>query len=288
MKIRSKILANERVTAYVQIALGCVLGAAAYPMFLVPNAIAPGGLTGVATILNALFGTPVGSVSLLLNVPLFIIGYRSMGRVFAFRSLVATVVFSLLIDWLPVPVVTSDTLLGSLFGGALMGVGLGLILRGGATTGGTDMIARMVHTRFPHISVGAFLFFIDFCVVLAAGVLIQLEAALYAFISIYAGTWVIDRVVQGLNRQKACYIITSQTQAVRAQLMSDLGRGLTILEAHGGFQGEERPVILCIVSAQEVIRLKTIVRLADERAFVFITEAYEVLGEGFQDLNETV
>ncbi len=286
MKIRSSILRNERLTAYVQIVLGCVLAAMAYPMFLVPNAIAPGGLTGVATILYALFGTPVGTVSLLLNVPLFLIGYRSMGRVFAFRSLVATVLFSLLIDWLPLPAVTEDMLLGSLFGGALMGVGLGLILRGGATTGGSDMVARMVHVRFQHISVGAFLFFIDFCVVLAAGFFIRVESALYAFISIFVGARVVDVVVQGFGRQKACYIITARTEIVKEKLMAELGRGLTVIDAHGGFRGEQRPMILCIVSAQEVTRLKTVVRMQDERAFVFITDAYEVLGEGFRDLRE--
>lgn len=286
--LRDKILRNERVVAYTQILLGCLLGAAAYPMFLIPNAIAPGGLSGIATILNVLFRTPVGLVSLIMNVPLFIIGYRSMGRVFAFRSLVATVVFSLLIDWLPVPVVTNNTLLGSLFGGALMGLGLGLILRGGATTGGTDMIARMVHARFQHISVGAFLFFIDFCVVLGAGFFIKAELALYAFISIYVGTRVIDLVVEGFDRQKACYIITEHTDVVKDRLMNDLGRGLTILSAHGGYRGAERPVLLCIVSAQEVTRLKTIVRLEDERAFVFITEAHEVLGEGFRDWKDGV
>jgi uncharacterized membrane-anchored protein YitT (DUF2179 family) len=286
MKIRSSILRNERLTAYVQIVLGCALAAMAYPMFLVPNAIAPGGLTGVATILYALFGTPVGTVSLLLNVPLFLIGYRSMGRVFAFRSLVATILFSLLIDWLPMPAVTEDMLLGSLFGGALMGVGLGLILRGGATTGGSDMVARMVHVRFQHISVGAFLFFIDFCVVLAAGFFIRVESALYAFISIFVGARVVDVVVQGFGRQKACYIISARTETVKEKLMAELGRGLTVIDAHGGFRGEQRPMILCIVSAQEVTRLKTVVRMQDERAFVFITDAYEVLGEGFRDLRE--
>ena len=286
MKIRAMILRNERVSAYMQIVLGCVLGAMAYPMFLIPNAVAPGGLTGIATILHTLFGTPVGSVSLLFNVPLFIMGYRSMGRVFAFRSLVATIIFSLLIDWLPVPVVTTDTLLGSLFGGVLMGLGLGLILRGGATTGGSDMIARMVHMRFQHITVGAFLFYIDFCVVLAAGFLIKAESALYAFISIYASSRVIDLVVEGFNRQKACYIITSHLETVKDQLMNDLGRGLTILSAKGGYHGDDRPVLLCIVSSQEVTRLKMIVRMEDERAFVFITDAHEVLGEGFRDLKD--
>ena len=288
MKNRFRWLRNERFTAYFQITVGCALGAMAYPMFLVPNNIAPGGLTGIATILHALLGTPVGTVSLLMNVPLFLIGYRSMGRVFAVRSLLATVLFSLLIDWLPMPVLTTDTLLGSLFGGVLMGVGLGLILRGGATTGGSDMVARMVHTHFPHISVGAFLFFIDFCVVLAAGFFLRVESALYAFISIYAASRIIDLVVQGFDRQKACYIITADTNTVKQTLMQELGRGLTILSAHGGFRGDERPVILCIASAQEVTRLKAIVRMADERAFVFITDAYEVLGEGFRNLKETL
>ena len=279
-------LRHERVLAYVQILLGCVLGAAAYPMFLVPNAIAPGGVTGVATVLNSLFQWPVGTTSLVMNVPLFIIGYQSLGRVFAFRSLVATIVFSLLIDWMPLPMLTHDMLLGSLFGGALMGVGLGLILRGSATTGGSDMIARMVHSRFPHISVGAFLFFIDFCVVLAAGFFITAESALYAFISIYIGSRVIDAVVEGFDRQKACYIITAQTETVKDKLMNELGRGLTIINAKGGFRGDDRPLLLCIVSAQEVARLKSIVRMEDERAFVFITDAHEVLGEGFRDLRE--
>jgi uncharacterized membrane-anchored protein YitT (DUF2179 family) len=288
MNLRDRILRNERVMAYAQILVGCVLGAAAYPMFLIPNAIAPGGLSGVATILYVLLHTPVGLVSLMMNIPLFIVGFRSMGRVFAFRSLVATVLFSLLIDWLPLPVVTHDMLLGSLFGGVLMGLGLGLILRGGATTGGTDMIARMVHARFQHISVGAFLFFIDFCVVLGAGFFIKAELALYAFISIYTATRVIDLVVEGFNRQKACYIITEHTDVVKDKLMQGLGRGLTILSARGGYQGADRPVLLCIVSAQEVTHLKTIVRLEDERAFVFITEAHEVLGEGFRDWKDGV
>ncbi len=283
MKFRSALLRNERLMAYTQIVVGCVLAAMAYPMFLVPNAIAPGGLTGIATILNYLFSTPVGTMSLILNVPLFLVGYRSMGRVFAFRSLVATILFSLLIDWLPIQAVTSDMLLGSLFGGVLLGLGLGMILRGGATTGGSDMVARMVHARFQHISVGAFLFFIDFCVVLAAGFFIRVEYALYAFISIFVSSRVIDVVVQGFTRQKACYVITSRTETVKQHLMNGLGRGLTILDAHGGYRGEERPVILCIVSAQEVMRLKNIVRADDERAFVFITDAYEVLGEGFRN-----
>lgn len=288
MKVHASFLRNERVSAYIQIVVGCVIGAMSYPMFLVPNDVAPGGLTGIATILHSLFRTPVGITSLLMNIPLFIIGYRAMGRVFAFRSLISTILFSLLIDWMPIPAITNNTLLGSLFGGVMLGIGLGLILRGGATTGGSDMVARMVHVRFQHISVGAFLLFIDFCVVLAAGFFIRVESALYAFISIYVASRVIDLVVQGFDRQKACYMITANTETVKEKLMCELGRGLTVIDAHGGFRGEERPILLCIVSAQEVSRLKTIVQSEDERAFVFITDAYEVLGEGFKDWTEGI
>ena len=288
MKVHASFLRNERVSAYIQIVVGCVIGAMSYPMFMVPNDVAPGGLTGIATILHSLFRTPVGITSLLMNIPLFIIGYRAMGRVFAFRSLISTILFSLLIDWMPIPAITNNTLLGSLFGGVMLGIGLGLILRGGATTGGSDMVARMVHVRFQHISVGAFLLFIDFCVVLAAGFFIRVESALYAFISIYVASRVIDLVVQGFDRQKACYMITANTETVKEKLMCELGRGLTVIDAHGGFRGEERPILLCIVSAQEVSRLKTIVQAEDERAFVFITDAYEVLGEGFKDWTEGI
>ncbi|MEG1967665.1 MAG: YitT family protein [Clostridia bacterium] len=286
MKSVQRILKNEMVAAYVQIIIGSVLGALAYPMFLVPNHIAPGGLTGLATVLNFLFKVPVGMTSLLLNIPLFILGYRSMGRVFAVRSLFATIIFSVLIDILPVPALTQQPFLGALFGGLLMGLGLGLILRGGATTGGSDMVARMIHSRFAHISVGAILFFIDCCVVAMAGFFIEIEYALYAFISLYAGSKVIDMVMVGLSREKACYVISDEWQAVKTEVMEQLNRGVTVLSAEGGYSGEKKPVLLCVLSAQEVGLLKAIVLAKDERAFVFISDAYEVLGEGFRKLGE--
>ena len=286
MKKTTALLQNERLLAYSQIVVGCVLGALAFPMFLIPNAIAPGGLTGIATIFNHLFQTPVGLVSLALNVPLFILGYRSMGKIFAFRSLIATILFSLFIDILPAAPVTRDPLLGSIFGGVLAGVGLGLILRGGATTGGSDMVARMIHARFPHISVGFILLFLDVCVVITAGFVIHAEYALYALICIFLAARLIDFVLQGLSRQKACYVICHHPEEVKKDLMEKLNRGITVLQAQGGYSGKERPVLLCLLSAQEVVQLKTIVRQADARAFVFITDAYEVLGEGFSALSE--
>ena len=204
-----KLMKKEAFQAYVQIVLGCVIGGAAYPMFLVPNQIAPGGLTGIATILNYLFDLPVGITSMVLNLPLFLIGYKAMGRVFVFRSLIATVLFSVCIDLIKLPPVTDDVLLGAVYGAILLGVGLGLILRGGATTGGSDMIARMVHNRFPVITVGAFLFLVDCLVILAAAFTMSARAALYALICIFISAKAVDLVLAGMGSAKACFIITN-------------------------------------------------------------------------------
>ena len=277
--------AREIAHSYLQILLGCVIGAAAYPAFLIPNSIAPGGLTGIATILNHLLGTPVGLVSLLLNIPLFIIGYRSMGKVFAFRSLIATFLFSVLIDLLPIRPVSNDPLLGTLFGGVVLGAGLGLILRGGATTGGTDMVARMVHRRFTFISVGMFLFALDCLVVLGAAAAIGTEQALYAFINIYACSKVIDAVMMGFSGNKACFIMTSRWEEITKRLMDEVGRGVTHLEAKGAYTGIQQPVVLCVVARQEIMSVKRIVEEEDEKAFMFISEAHEALGEGFSRLD---
>ena len=280
---------KEIIEAYVQILIGCVIGAAAYPTFLVPNSIAPGGLTGVATILNYLFQWPVGTVSLILNIPLFLVGYRTMGKIFAFRCLVATLLFSLLIDILPLkPVAVEpvlDPLLGTLFGGVLLGVGLGLILRGGATTGGTDMIARMVHRRFNFITVGMFLFVLDFLVVVAAAFMISSEKALYALINIFVCSRVIDSVMVGFGGNKACFVMTGAWENVTRRIMDEIGRGATYLEARGAYSGKTQPVVMCVASRQEMTALKRIVQEEDEKAFMFITEAHETLGEGFSRLD---
>ena len=276
---------REILMAYAQIFIGSVIGAAAYPTFLIPNNIAPGGLTGVATILNYLAGWPVGITALVLNIPLFLIGYRTMGKVFAFRSLVATALFTILIDILPLKPVSEDPLLGTLFGGVVLGIGLGLILRGGATTGGSDMIARMVHRRFSFITVGMFLFALDFLVVLAAAIFIGGTEALYAMIDIYVCSRVIDAVMVGFGGNKACFVMTDAWQKITGRVLNEIERGCTLLEARGAYSGTSRPVVMCVMSRQEMTALKRIVQEEDEKAFMFITEAHEALGEGFSRLD---
>ncbi|MBR6027823.1 MAG: YitT family protein [Clostridia bacterium] len=276
---------REIALSWIQIIVGCVLGGAAYPLFLTPRSIAPGGLTGVAMILNHYFFWPVGLVSLAMNIPLFLIGYLRIGGRFVIRSLGATVLFSLAIDLLPFQPLSDDVLLCAICGGALLGIGLGLILRGGATTGGTDMIAKLVHRRFPTITVAAFLFALDFMVVIAVWVTIGGSEALYALICIYVSSKVIDVVMVGFTAHKACYIMSSAWETISKKILSDMNRGCTQVKARGAYTMEERPLLLCVISRQELPELKTIVREADPSAFMFITEAFEALGEGFTRLD---
>ena len=280
----NKAAKREQLLAWLQIVLGCVIGAAAYPTFLDPGKIAPGGLTGVAMILKHLWGWDIGITSLILNIPLFIVGYKAMGRLFAFRSLAATILFSLMIDLLPLKAITVEPILGTLYGGILLGIGLGFILRGGATTGGTDMAARMVHKYLPFLSVGMFLFLIDCIVVVAAWIFIGSSEALYALICIFITGKAVDMVMLGLSSNKACFVITSEWETVSRRLMTEMDRGVTQLSARGAYTGTERPVVLCVLPPQEVARLKEIVRQEDEKAFMFVTEAHEALGEGFSSL----
>ncbi|MBR5109533.1 MAG: YitT family protein [Clostridia bacterium] len=275
---------HERLVAYAEIALGCVIGGAAYPMFLVPNNIAPGGLTGIATIFNYLWGWPVGITSMALNLPLFVIGYKAMGRVFAFRSLVATLLFSACIDLIQLPPLTDDILLGSVYGALVLGAGLGLIMRGGATTGGSDMVARMVNKKFPLITVGGFLFLIDCCVILAAAFTMSAKAALYALICIFISARAVDLVLAGFGSAKACFIITNRAADISRRIMEELERGATVLSGIGAYSREERMLLISVISQREVIPLKKIVQQEDEKAFMFITDTHETLGEGFNAL----
>ena len=284
MEKLNKAAHREQVMAWLQIVIGCVIGAAAYPTFLDPGKIAPGGLTGVAMIMKHLWGWDIGITSLLLNIPLFVIGYKAMGRVFAFRSLVATILFSLMIDFLPLQEIPVEPILGTLYGGILLGIGLGFILRGGATTGGTDMCARMVHKYLPFMSVGMFLFLIDCVVVIAAWIFIGSSEALYALICIFVSGKAVDMVMLGLSSNKACFVISDQWERVSQRLLTEMERGVTQLTAKGAYTGKDRPVVLCVLPPQEVSRLKEIVRTEDEKAFMFITDAHEALGEGFSSL----
>lgn len=277
---------NESIRAYGLIVLGCMIGGAAYPLFLVPNAIAPGGLTGVATVLNYLFGLPVGLTSMVMNIPLFLMGYRTLGGTFALRSLVATILFSLCIDLMQFPPLTDDVLLGSVYGAIMLGLGLGLILRGGATTGGSDMVAKLINRRMPFLTVGGILMAVDCLVILLAAFTMSTRAALYSLICIFVSSKVIDLVLAGIGSAKMCFVVSRESESICQRIMTELERGVTLLPAIGGYTGKESKALISIVDHREVMAVKRIVREADATAFMFITDTHETLGEGFGNLNQ--
>ena len=286
MGVIKKHISKQTIKAYVLMLTGTALTALSFDLFFLSNNIAPGGLTGVATLVHHLTGVQVGLATIALNVPLFLIGYRAVGGSFAFRSLITMLLLSALIDLIPEMPLTDDMLLASIFGGVLMGVGLGLVMRAGATTGGTVLAAKIIHTRWAIVSVGGFLFALDCVVVVAAGVVFDAQAALYAMVAILVTAKVMDLVLQGMNSAKQLLIISDSAEAIAKRVTVDMGRGATLLSATGAYSGEPRGMMLCVVSNTEVARLKEIVAEEDPRAFVTVSNVHEAMGEGFAGLGK--
>ncbi|MBF7081640.1 YitT family protein [Desulfallas sp. Bu1-1] len=275
----------KQLTEFFWVTAGVVLTALGLDLFLIPNKIAAGGVSGIATILHYVTGSPVGITMLALNVPLFIMGIYRLGLTFGFRSLYGTISLSAAVDFfeLLVPVPTRDPLLASLFGGVLVGLGLGLVFRYRGTTGGTDLAAAIVRT-YTGMNIGQLLFLVDASVVLAAGfVFHSWELALYALITIFVTAWVIDMVQEGISYAKAFFIISNRIDVIAEKVLNELGRGATALKARGLYTGMDREVILTVVNRSEVSRLKEIVYGVDPRAFIIVADVREVLGEGFKE-----
>lgn len=266
------------------IAVGLVVAAAAYRMYLVPNQVVTGGFTGVGQLLNHGFGVSIGLVNIALNVPLFLVSMRSQGLRFGVRSLVAMVLLSLLIDHLPLPAATDDMLLAAVYGGAISGIGFGLVLRGSATTGGTDMLASLVHRLVPTIRVSYAIFFFDGLVIVASALAIEPQAAMYGLIGTFLCNVLVDLVLEGPNSAHAYFIISDRSDAIAEKILREMDRGVTALEAVGMYSHTRKQVLLCVVNRFETMRLRRIVNEVDPRAFVVANKAYEVLGEGFQPM----
>ena len=281
---------TDRVKQYVLDYLVMILGAAAYALsvdfFTAPNDIAPGGVTGIATMLNYLFFTPIGAVSLALNIPLFIWGVIESGVRFMIRTVIAVVLVSGLIDLIALFGIAyqGDRIIAAIFGGILSGVGLGLIFLRGGSTGGTDIIARNLNRRFPYISIGTFVLLSDAVVVImSAFVYGSLENALYAIITIFTSSKMIDAVVFGFSRDngKLLIIITSKCDELTERLIGREDRGVTILSAHGGYSKNPLGVILCAVRPHDAYRIRSAVMETDEHSFIITTSANAISGLGF-------
>ena len=280
-KIDFRAEGNQLAWDYLLVTLGALLTAFAFAAFFLPHDIAPGGVTGIATVLSSVTGLNVGLLSFLINLPLFAIGWRRVGLRFAVRSFISMILLSLFIDVMPDFDLAGDMMLAAIFGGVTMGAGLGLVVRAGATTGGTDMAAMIVHEHWSMFTVPMVLFAIDGIVVIIAALNFGVQAGLFALVSLYTSTKTMDSVIKGFNTAMQFLIISARQEEIIRRIHNELERGCTRLEATGTYEGRKNGTLLCVVSRMEASRLKKIVSECDPHAFVTVCDVHEALGEGF-------
>ncbi|NLW02416.1 MAG: YitT family protein [Clostridiaceae bacterium] len=293
----------EKTKSWLIIALGCLVVTFAMNVFLIPFKLAPGGISGLSTVLYYVFnkGVPVGVMMLVFNIPLFLGGYKSKGKRFVIRSLFGAVLLSIMVD-VTAPfaetlvndylvrfdsaMAAPDLLLNALVGGLVMGLGLGMVHKEGATTGGTDLAASVLRKVFPHRSLGELLLILDGFVILFATVVFRsVKLGLYASISLYITTKTIDAYIEGFHFAKSLMIISEHPEAIAGRLMEDVDRGVTGLKGTGMYSRADKTVLLCVVKKQEMLKVKEIVKQCDPNAFVLLSDVREVLGEGFEPLH---
>ena len=282
--------AAKTLKRYGLITVACALYALGFNWFFVPNHFTVGGFTGVAQIINHFLPMlPVGTIALVLNIPLFILGWQKIGRDLLISSLYATAVSSLMIDVLSSIHTFSpmDPSLACIYGGIVTGIGCGLLLHESATTGGTEMAARLLKLKFQGLSIGSLCLGLDVAVTIGYALCFRdMTRAMYGVVALYILSLLIDRVVYGPNASKVAYIISEQYEAITQKLLQ-LDRGVTLLDGKGAWSGQEKRIILCAFGRRHFIPIKKLVQSIDPDAFVIVCDAHEVLGEGFGQYDPT-
>ncbi len=276
---------NKEIIDYLGIFIGANLTALALVWFLIPNKIAAGGVSGLATVLYYLWGWPVGLVMLAINTPLLLACLKIFGPKFGIKTFFGTILLAVAVEYWGsiVHPLTLDPLLSSLYGGVLTGIGMGLTFKYHGTTGGTDLAARLLN-HFSNLTMGQGLLIIDGIVIGLAGIIFRsAELMLYALIAVAASGKIIDGVIEGFSYSKGAFIISDYSERIAQRILDEMNRGVTGLSGRGIYSGKSREVLLCIIGRTEEARLKQLVKEEDPRAFVIISNVHEVLGEGFKE-----
>lgn len=281
-----KLKAKQVVYEYIGLTIGALIMALALVFFLIPARIAPGGVSGLAIVLNALFNWPVGVVMLLFNIPLYLLGLKLLGKTFGVRTLYAFIWVSIFTDGitelLGSPVATKDPLLASIFGGIILGIGLGLVFRNKGTTAGSDIVGQIIN-KYTNISVGVGIMSVDFFVITLAGICFKdINLALYGFITLYFSSKVLDLILDGFDYARAFHIISEKQEEIIALITKEMNRGGTELQGSGFYTRKARNVLYTVVTRKEVATLRQEILKIDPRAFVIISNVHEVIGEGFR------
>lgn len=287
----NKKVVLKTVSDYIIIMTGTLILAFGIRMFYSPNQIVTGGVTGIAIILRELsgrylsFSIPLWLTNFVLNVPLFLISVRYNGKSFMIKSLFSTLFLSFALYILEfLPAMQMDFIITAIFGGTLSGLGLGMVFGRAGSTGGTDLAANIVQHFLKHISLSRILFVIDSLIIATGFFVFGPERAMYAVIAIFVSSKMIDFILEGIHFSKAAFIISDHSEKIAERLLAELNRGVTSLTGKGAYSGNEKNVILCVVSQKEIVALKTITGEIDKGAFVLVADVREVLGEGFKDL----
>lgn len=280
---------KKAIKEYILITLGIFLVAVGIYYFLVPSNLAAGGVSGLAIVINKFFpAIPVGLLMLGMNITLFIIAFIVIGSNFGAKTIYSSLGLSGMI-WVleklyPISQsIVDDLLLQLLFGILISGIGMGIVFNQNASTGGTDIIAKIIN-KFFHIDIGKSLLLSDFLITLAAGLTFGPKIGMYALLGVVINGFVIDNVIQGLNVCKQVTIISSKSEQIKKYIIEELGRGVTIFDGRGAFTGEKKEVLMTIISRKEFIKLREYIKELDKRAFISVSNVHEVLGEGFTEL----
>lgn len=273
---------KDIIQEYIYVLLGAAVIAFGFNAFLFPNQVASGGVSGISTILNGLFGWNAGIVQYAFNIPLFISGVLILGKNFGLKSFVGTLALPFfVIIFGELGALTTNALLAALFGGIMVGLGIGLVFKGNASTGGTDLLAQII-TKYTGLTLGTSVLLIDGVIAISAALVFDLEKGLYALIGLFVTTKTIDIVQLGFSQSKMVYIISNQQDEIRDAIYLEIDRGVTKVPAFGGYTGERRLMLMVVVYQSEFTKLKQIIKTVDPTAFVIVSDAYEVLGEGFK------
>jgi len=291
--VKEKLFSKKWFIAYSLIAVGAFIMAAGFVLFISPYKIVPGGVYGVSIVLHHLFGTPVGLVALCFDIPLTLLGIKILGPRFGIKTVVGFVLTAGFVDlltylWGEQPLVENDALLSSIFGGVFIGLGLGMIFKAKATSGGSDIIA-MIIAKYTKLPLGQLMIVVDSAIVLVGVVAFQdWKIPLYSLIVIFITGRVVDVVLQGISYDKTLFIVSEKPKVLRDKIINDLNRGGTFLEGKGMYSGNERTIIYTVVSRRELAMLQDFIHRTDPDAFMTVINANEILGKGFKSLRDKV
>lgn len=273
------------VRYYIAIIIGAAIAGLSYNLLILPNSIAPSGISGVAAIITRFTNINMGVLIVGINIPLYLISWKRLGLDFGIKSIVGTVVMSVTIDYIPVsPIIAGEPLLGAVFGGMMLGAGLGIAFRNTGSTGGTDILAKLVESAFPAHSIGNYVMAMDIVVILANGLTGENSAyvVLYSFICMYISAAVIDFMQEGVKTAKVYYIITEKAEDIASRINNEISRGATKIKAVGAYTEQEKTMLVCLVLRTEIAKLRRLIKEEDPDAFVYVMDAREVSGKGFE------